>query len=523
LSGTLTLDHTVKIFYLAFLLLAGLSLPGAETKPISKLELAELEACLKANTRAVLLQRDGLQAVVRYLESLPELFPTNSLKESRLLRREEKEIVWNTWQRFLDQLLALDALEQYHAGFLRLKGPAKEDSFLISDAAMLAKYRAALEFIDRTEHNPELDKVLNEPVPELGLPAGTYAKLKFKYLNLAIATDFAAHEVMLKTFSDDRQPALREAIQADAAYILKAGRGQGELLTAKNALKVIQNGAQSAWLPIQSGVSEWMGDTKVYRPGRSLISPEQIKELQPKLLPGDVLLERHEWYLSNIGLPGFWSHAAIYLGAPAERRAYFADADVQVWVKAQGQPDGDLEALLQTRSSAAYELSRVPQEEDHAVRVMEAISEGVSFTTAEHLAESDSLAVLRPRLSKVEKAQALMRAFHYAGRPYDFNFDFSTDAELVCTELVYKSYEPATGMTGLNFPLIEMLGRKVTPANELVKQFDVQYGTAAQQYDLVAFLDGIEKQSKAVEASLVVFRESWKRPKWHVLVQKVEP
>jgi hypothetical protein len=298
------------------------------------------------------------------------------------------------------------------------------------------------------------------------------------------------------------------------------GKGRGEALTAKNALKVVQNGAQSAWMPVQHGVSEWMGDTKVYRPGRSLISQAQIKEVQPKLLPGDVLLERREWYMSNIGLPGFWSHAALYLGTPEERRAFFADADTQAWVKKQGESGGDLEALLQTRYPKAYKASLEPQEGHHAVRVLEAISEGVSFTTLEHSADCDSLVVLRPKLTKAEKAQALVGAFHYAGRPYDFNFDFATDSELVCTELVYKAYESAAGFRGLTFPLVEMLGRKVTPANEIARQFDAQCGTPEEQFELVIFLDGQERRTKAVEASLATFRESWRRPKWHVFVQE---
>ncbi|MBE0543502.1 MAG: hypothetical protein IH623_19330 [Verrucomicrobia bacterium] len=510
----------MKILIVALPLLATASCWAAEMKPVHKLPKAELAERLQGDARAVPVQRQGLQTVINYIETRPDIFPAEQPNESRLLRREEKEIVWNTWQRFLDYIVALDSVEQYHAQFYRLSGAAKEDSFLIGYAAMLAKYRAAMEFIEHCERNPELDKVLNDPVPELGLPAGTYAKLKFKYLNVAIATDFAAREVLMKTFSGDRRPELRKAIRSDADYLWRVGQGRGQVLTAKNALKVVQNSAQSTWLPVQAGVSEWMGDTKVYRPGRSLISQAQIKQLQPKLLPGDVLLERREWYMSNIGLPGFWSHAALYLGTPEERRALFADADTQAWVKQQGEASGDMEALLIARYPDAYKLSVTSQELGHAVRVIEAISEGVSFTTLEHSADCDSLVALRPRLAKAEKAQALLRAFHYAGRPYDFNFDFATDAELVCTELVYKAYEPAAGFRGLTFPLIEMLGRKVTPANEIVKQFDTQFGTTEQQFDLVIFLDGQERQTKAVAASLEDFRKSWQRPKWHVLIQR---
>jgi len=517
-SGRFTVIVKTILSFVCLLLL-GPALLAEEIKPIHKLTATERQARLSADAPAVLLHRKGLQDVMRFVELQTELFPITERKEVRLLRREEKEVVWQTWQRFLDYTMALSSTERYHGDWWRLKGDAKEDAFLISYAAMLANYRAALEFIRAAELNPELDKVLNDAVPELGLPTGTYAKLKFENLNARIATEFAASEVTLKTFTGGRQPELRAAIKADAEYIWKAGRGKAELLTAKNALNVLQRGAGSAWLPIQTGVSEWMGDTRVYRVGKSLVSDAQIESLKTKLLPGDVLLERREWFLSNVGLPGFWPHAALYIGTPAERQAFFADADVQTWARDQGEPSGDFNALLQKRSAQAFTNSITPQEHDHVVRVLEAMSEGVSFTTLEHSASCDALAVLRPKLAKIEKAQAILRAFHYAGRPYDFNFDFSTDAEIVCTELIYKSYEPANGFTGLKLPTVEMLGRQVTPANEFVKQFDAQAADGKEQFELVEFLDGRERTKSAKVGSLAEFRESWKRPKWHVLTQ----
>lgn len=508
---------SIPLFSCLLLLAPGLL--AEEIKPLHKLTGVERQARLTGDAQSVLIHRNGLREVTRFIGTQPEIFPTTKPKAGRLLRREEKEIVWPTWQRFLEYTMALDSTERYYAGWWRLKGDAKEDAFLVSYAAMLANYRAALEFVRAAELNPELDKVLNDAVPELGLPPGTYAKLKFENLNARIATEFAASEVTLKTFTGARQPELRAAIKADAEYIWKAGRGKAELLTAKNALNVLKRGAGAAWLPIQAGVSEWMGDTKVYRVGRSLVADAQIESLQAKLLPGDVLLERREWFLSNVGLPGFWPHAALYIGTPAERQAFFADAAVQTWVRDQGEASGDFNVLLQKRSAPAFTNSITPQEHDHVVRVLEAMSEGVSFTTLEHSASCDALAVLRPKLAKSEKAQAILRAFHYAGRPYDFNFDFSTDAEIVCTELIYKSYEPGNGMTGLKLPTVEMLGRQVTPANEFVKQFDAQAAAGKEQFELIEFLDGRERTKSAKQGSLAEFRESWKRPKWHVLTQ----
>jgi hypothetical protein len=287
-------------------------------------------------------------------------------------------------------------------------------------------------------------------------------------------------------------------------------------MTLRNAAKIVRKVGFNAWLPIQTGVSEWMGDTKVYRPKKSLISPKQIAAL--RIEPGDIMLQRRDWYLSNIGLPGFWPHAALYIGTPAERRAYFHDPEVEDWVKKQGEPSGDLEKLLEGTYPEAYAWTS-KEEEGHPYRVLEAISEGVTFTTLEHSAAADTMAVLRPKRSKKAKAAALYRAFHYAGRPYDFNFDFDTDAALVCTELVCKAYEPNDDSLGLTFPVDTMLGRKVVPANLIVRQFDQQFGTDQQQLDLIHFLDANEKSRRALASDVDQFRQSWRRPKWHVWMQ----
>ena len=72
---------------------------------------------------------------------------------------------------------------------------------------------------------------------------------------------------------------------------------------------------------------------------------------------------------------------------------------------------------------------------------------------------------------------------------------------------------------GLRLALEEILGRTAIPANAIARQFDAQFGTPDAQFDFVAFLDGQEKAGVAVEAGVEEFRKSWRRPKWHVLVQ----
>ena len=354
------------------------------------------------------------------------------------------------------------------------------------------------------------------PVPELGLPAGTYSGVRLRFLHVARAGELAAFETVDATWDRPAYGGLRPGMEEDRRAVWAAGKGKGEALTLKNAFRVVGQTGFAAWFPVQAGVAGWMGDTRVAS-RRALVSPAQIKTLGERLQPGDILLERREWYLSNVGLPGYWPHAAIYVGTPQERERFFDSDDVHTWVREQGVASGGFGELLAVRDPAADRGSRA-SEAGQPVRVLEAMSEGVVFTALEHSAAADALAVVRPRLPRAAVAAAVLRAFHFAGRPYDFNFDFSTDRAIVCTELVAKAFDPQVAPPGLRFPVLRVLGRPATPANEIVRQLDAQWGTDAQQLDLVVFLDGDEKGAKAVEASAEAFRQSWRRPKWHVFL-----
>jgi len=480
---------------------------------------SDFQQRVAADQRAFGILRANLQQAAAFAHSRPELFSPSRQKKNDLLAREDKLAIWNSWSSVLDSIAGLDVIRREHKKFdLFHDRKQRNSSFAIANAAFLAGYRHALEFIALADNNPALDTILNEAVPELGIPAGTFDRFKFRFLNVAIASEFAALQVIAKSYGAGPQE-LHAAINEDSRVIWQMGKGKGHELTLKNALAVVQKTGFSAWFPLQKGVSEWMGDTKVARKHSHLISVRQIAEMGKRLQPGDILFERHEWYLSNLGLPGFWTHVALYIGTPEERSAYFNDAGVRAWVKGEGVADGNLEKLLQQRYPTTYANGMAPREQGHPARILEAISEGVAFTSLEYSGASDSIGVIRPRLSKREKAMAIMRAFHYSGRPYDFNFDFQTDSALVCSELIYKAYEPVRGMQGIRFPLTEVLGRKVSTPNGMVRQFAEQLGTPAAQADFVLFIDGFEKEKRAVESTPEQFLASWQRPNWHILIQ----
>ncbi|MEW8026495.1 MAG: YiiX/YebB-like N1pC/P60 family cysteine hydrolase [Candidatus Thiodiazotropha sp.] len=483
---------------------------------------ASLQQQLDNDREVVLIQRSGLADTLRYMQSNSDLFPPAKSSDDRLAKRAQREQIRSTWVSFLDRLLILDSISQSYNGYKQHQDERiRKMAFRNAYAAFLARYRYVLDFLQITERNAQFHTLLNESIPELGLEQGTYAEVKYHYLHIAIATRYARHALTYRLYGEEPGFPLNRGIREDQARIWDYGMGKGIKQTINNGIQIVKDSSFKALFPIQKGVSEWMGDVRIRRPHRSLITPEQIRSLQSRLEPGDLLLERREWYLSNIGLPGFWPHAALFIGTSEQRQHYFQTTDIKTWVRQQGIASGDFETLLKQRYPKAYAESLTQRENNRRTRVIEAVSEGVVFTSLEHSAAADSLAALRPRLSRLDKAKAILQAFHYSGRPYDFNFDFLTDSELVCTELVYKVYEADGEKAGIVLPVVEILGRLATPANEIVKQFDQNYNSPKQQFDLILFMDGQEKAGVAVESDLATFRRSWRRPKWHILIQDI--
>ena len=262
-----------------------------------------------------------------------------------------------------------------------------------------------------------------------------------------------------------------------------------------------------------------MGDERVARGDEFLITPEQIKQVHSELRAGDVLIEQRNWYVSNIGLPGFWPHAALYLGRPEERAYLEEDEDVKQWVREEGHLSGSFEELLRARYPDVYEESLGVDNHGYKYRVLEAMSEGVVFTSLEHSADADSLAVIRPKLSTLDIAKGLLASLKYKGRPYDFNFDFRTDSEVVCSELIFYAYQPTKDKNGIDFPITTTLGRPVVTPNNIIKDLAENFGSDKQQFDFILFLDGNDKKREATFSTIDALKSSWNRPKWFIFTQ----
>lgn len=168
----------------------------------------------------------------------------------------------------------------------------------------------------------------------------------------------------------------------------------------------------------------------------SRVTPEIQEDLLEILKPGDVMVTRHDFVASNLFLPGYWPHAALYIGSGNEREALGIELDAQIAKRWSGE-----------------------------VRTLEAKKDGVLFRPLSETLEVDELVVIRPDLSKDEIAEGLKRVCAHEGKGYNFDFDFFRSDQLVCTEVVFRAFD---GLGDLKIPLIERVGRLSLSAEDLL-------------------------------------------------------
>jgi hypothetical protein len=168
----------------------------------------------------------------------------------------------------------------------------------------------------------------------------------------------------------------------------------------------------------------------------SRVTPAIQKQLADFLQAGDVLVTRHDFVASNLFLPGYWPHAALYIGSNDNRKKLGVELD-----------------------------DKIAQRWNSEIRTLEAQKDGVLFRPLAETLDVDELIILRPSLSKAQIAKGLERAVQHEGKGYNFDFDFFSSDQLVCTEVVFRAYD---GLGDLKFELIERAGRLSLSAEDLL-------------------------------------------------------
>jgi len=175
------------------------------------------------------------------------------------------------------------------------------------------------------------------------------------------------------------------------------------------------------------------------RKGKLYKKGEVLAEVRASLKAGDILLEKTPFRLTDKMIPGYWGHAAVWVGTEVELK------ELGIW-----------ENPVVVRHRDAIREGRL---------VVEALRSGVEMNSLEHFLNIDSIGVLRkPDLSREGRATTIIQALRQVGKPYDFNFDVESKGRVYCSKLVYLSY------SGIDWPTKRSLGRTTfTPDDVAVR------------------------------------------------------
>jgi hypothetical protein len=332
----------------------------------------------------------------------------------------------------------------------------RQADFLTAYAGALVLIDAARFLREHVHQRPVVRTKLNEPEPHFGVPAGTYDAIQ-KSLTSSVHAWHLYHAVH---YFDARQGELRTTASENGLNALlelinclqerlnvrieEYALARLRVRTRMVATIVHRDLLGRALYGLQKSVSRLISDVYTV-PGHHPELAEPVRqELCALLQPGDVLITRKEHALTNYFLPGFWPHAALFLGTPQQLQHLGLSEHANVKPRWRRLLECDLHE---------------PR------RVLEAMKDGVWIRSVASPFCSDAIAVLRPRLSQEQIAGALARGLFHEGKPYDFDFDFTRSDRLVCTEVVYRSYE---GVGGVSFSLTRRAGRLTLAAEDLI-------------------------------------------------------
>jgi len=493
------------------------------TNPLASKSSTEVHKSQTAATKELVTIE---QAYRKTLQEARELLVGYSAGTVHIDKQQDSDQIQRLLHRYCtyrDSLLRISLTYQpYQDKSLFDNQQSQDRALVLFVAATLLRHEMSANFIAAHDDLPRVRKLLNLPETRWGIPAGVFDSVQHEmldttYQDMIFVAETAYLQLDRSVSKNSQLHNMIEKSRLEIAGIPEFGIRAG----VNRALRDAQDNAADLYQHIQSFTATVLGDFKVnQRQIGNLIGADELRGFHQALKPGDILIERRNWYASNAFLPGFWPHGAMYVGTVQEMK----DAGIYELVCKAIRQLADDEAATENAPSKdhAQSLRDILDEFERPVsdnrferhHVIEAVSEGVVLNTIEHSAgEATSVCAFRPALlSKKQIATAVAQAYYYLGRNYDFDFDFESPHTLVCTEVVYRCYEGNTTGYPLQFNLSTILGTRTLPAQNIVKSYvdAVQRNDPNNQLQLVAWID--TDRHRKPSSTLMIFNGSTTGP-----------
>ena len=418
---------------------------AAQEKATMAIHVASIESMSNANTvSSEALEQDALK-VISYIEESQNLRSQlpNFVKESNAAIAKHKGALPAEYALRIAKALseAHDLRDNLFKQALSHRGAlyrvddgiddkTRVNEIVIAMAAAVTLFENSKEMHSNFDNNHLLRKKLNEGYPEFGLPKGFYDSSTMRSNNPEYRKAFvdAVHyfadnkpaiELQISQSSDSIKSLYQHIAQSNILYQIKGSNIFKEIITlpVKAVSETVDLSGQSL-NTIKFTGSKVVGNTigmVRWRDGKLKNDPVMLQNMLAQLQPGDILLEKTPFTLTDKSIPGHFGHAAIYIGTAEQLREMKA-LDLPIVQK-------NLAKITEGRG------------------VVEALRNGVQLNKLQDFMNVDDVAILRPKhLSLSDRLEAVKLALANLGKRYDFNFDVNTTDTIVCSELVYIAY-----------------------------------------------------------------------------------
>jgi hypothetical protein len=230
----------------------------------------------------------------------------------------------------------------------------------------------------------------------------------------------------------------------------------------------------------------FFGDLKVFKypmfllydPGSYKVKGDEIRKVIETIEPGDILIRGYGNYLDGYFIPGFFSHAGLYVGTTSAK---------------------DLEQVKNPKEDKFYIGKQV---------AIHSMAEGVFMEDIINFCKCDYLLILR-RSARTEEGIDFQKNFSQVvypkallnlGKEYDFKFDFSNYHSLSCTELVYSCCDEFISKYNVRIKKRRVLFTKremIIPDDFITNEFEVVFHSRSVSEEKIEELKrGNEKEGK---------------------------
>jgi len=325
--------------------------------------------------------------------------------------------------------------------------PLREQAFLVGYAAGTLLVNSATFILEHAQQSPVLKEKLDEAEPRFGIPRKKFTHI---YESLSSPTNLIAmhkSQKFIRSHADElRKLATSDTLQKVVTLlennpIRYPGLTGGILARIRyrwySLLRRNISGYRQAFFAVLEGSGRVISELE--NPlHEKLLTPEIQAEIHSHLQPGDLFVTRHHQAVSNLFLPGFWPHAALYIGTLENRQQLGISCSEEILKRCSGE-----------------------------IEVLEAKKDGVLFRPLKETFHVDCVSIIRPQLNQEQLRECIESVLTHEGKLYDFSFDFTRADRMVCTEVIYRAYE---GVGPIQLPLTERAGRLTLSAEDLLQQ-----------------------------------------------------